>query len=439
MANNSDDKAEQAIEQWKVRRLIKTLEAAKGNGTSMISLIIPPKDEISRSTKMLNEELGTASSIKSRTTRLSVLGAITSTLQRLKLYNRTPPNGLILYCGEMLTEDGKEKKVTIDFEPFKPINTTMYLCDNKFHTEDLSELLESDDKFGFLIMDGNGALYGTLQGNHREILHKFSVDLPKKHGRGGQSALRFARLRLEKRHNFVRKVGELCTQMFITSDAPNITGLVVAGSAEFKQDLTRSDLFDPRLDKVLIRPLLDVSYGGENGFNQAIELSAETLKNVKFIQEKRLITTFLDEVAQDTGKYCFGIKDTIAGLEMGAVSTLIVWENLELKRIGIKNKAMDRDEIHYLTPEQAKNEKLYRDQDTGEQLDVTVNELFVEWIVENYKTFGTKLEFITDRSQEGNQFCKGFGGVGGIMRYQVEFEAFDEPEDFDANSDGDFM
>ena len=38
------------------------------------------------------------------------------------------------------------------------------------------------------------------------MLHKFTVDLPKKHGRGGQSALRFARLRMEKRHNYVRKV-----------------------------------------------------------------------------------------------------------------------------------------------------------------------------------------------------------------------------------------
>lgn len=35
--------------------------------------------------------------------------------------------------------------------------------------------------------------------------------------------------------------------------------------------------------------LVDVSYGGENGFNQAIELSAEVLSNVKFIQEKKLI------------------------------------------------------------------------------------------------------------------------------------------------------
>jgi peptide chain release factor subunit 1 len=434
------DKADQAIEQWKIRRLIKTLRDAKGAGTSMISLIVPPKDDINRITKMLAEEYSTASSIKSRVNRLSVLGAITSTQQRLKLYNRTPNNGLILYCGEMLTDDGKEKKVTIDFEPFKPINTTMYLCDNKFHTEDLAELLESDDKFGFIIMDGNGSLYGTLTGNHREVLHKFSVDLPKKHGRGGQSALRFARLRLEKRHNYVRKVGELATQMFITNDKPNITGLIMAGSAEFKQDLTRSDLFDPRLDAVLIRPLLDVSYGGENGFNQAIELSSEVLKNVKFIQEKRLITLFLDEVSQDTGKYCFGIKDTINGLEMGAVSTLIAWENLDIIRLEIKNPHTERQEVHYVTPAQAKNPKLYRDPESGVELDVVENVPFIEWIVNNYKTFGTKLEFITDRSQEGNQFCKGFGGIGGMLRYRVEFETMDEPDlDETPDSDDDFM
>jgi peptide chain release factor subunit 1 len=64
-----------------------------------------------------------------------VLGAITSTQQKLKLYTRVPDNGLVLYCGTILTDDGKEKRVNIDFEPFKPINTSLYLCDNKFHTE----------------------------------------------------------------------------------------------------------------------------------------------------------------------------------------------------------------------------------------------------------------------------------------------------------------
>lgn len=43
---------------------------------------------------------------------------------------------------------------------------------------------------------------------------------------------------------------------------------------------------------------MDVSYGGENGFNQAIELAAESLQNVKFIQEKKLIGRYFDEISQ---------------------------------------------------------------------------------------------------------------------------------------------
>jgi peptide chain release factor subunit 1 len=49
-----------------------------------------------------------------------------------------------------------------DFEPFKPINTTLYFCDNKFHVEKLMNLLEHDEVYGFIVVDGNGALYATL-------------------------------------------------------------------------------------------------------------------------------------------------------------------------------------------------------------------------------------------------------------------------------------
>ena len=115
--------------------------------------------------------------------------------------------------------------------------------------------------------DGNGSLFGTLSGNTREVVHKFTVDLPKKHGRGGQSALRFSRLREEARRNYVRKVAELAVQHFITADKVNVAGLVLAGSAELKTDLSGSDLFDPRLLAKVVK-VVDVSYGGENGFNQ---------------------------------------------------------------------------------------------------------------------------------------------------------------------------
>ena len=99
------------------------------------------------------------------------------------------------------------------------------------------------------------------------MLHKFTVDLPKKHGRGGQSALRFARLRMEKRHNYVRKVAETAVQLFLTNDKANVSGLILAGSADFKTELSQSDMFDQRLQAKIIK-LVDVSYGGENGFNQ---------------------------------------------------------------------------------------------------------------------------------------------------------------------------
>ncbi|CAE7943586.1 ERF1, partial [Symbiodinium sp. KB8] len=214
MSDGKESKEDKAVEMFKMKKLIKSLENARGSGTSMISLIIPPGTQIPQYTKMLQDEYGTASNIKSRVNRLSVLSAITSAQQRLKLYKFCPPNGLVVFTGTIITDEGKEKKLNIDFEPFKPINTSLYMCDNKFHTEALSELLVDDARFGFIVMDGNGSLYGVVAGNAREVLHKFGVDLPKKHGRGGQSAVRFARLRMEKRHNYIRKVAELAVQFF---------------------------------------------------------------------------------------------------------------------------------------------------------------------------------------------------------------------------------
>merc|ERR1712096_581786 len=413
--------------------LIRSLEAARGNGTSMISLIIPPKDQIPYYSKMLTDEYGTASNIKSRVNRLSVLGAITSVQQRLKLYSKVPPNGLVVYCGTIITDEGKEKKVNIDFEPFKPINTSLYLCDNKFHTEALTALLEDDCKFGFIIMDGNGALFGTLCGNTRDVLHKFTVDLPKKHGRGGQSALRFARLRMEKRHNYVRKVAETAATLFLTNDKANVSGLIMAGSADFKTELGHSDMFDQRLQAKIIKTV-DVSYGGENGFNQAIELSAECLSNVKFIQEKKLIGKYFDEISQDTGKYCFGVEDTLKALEMGAVETLICWENLDIQRITLKNHGTGEEKTMFLNSSQEKDKTHFMDQETGVEMELEENIPLLEWLANNYKNFGAALEIITDRSQEGSQFVRGFGGIGGMLRYTVDFQSL-QLDDLDGDFD----
>ena len=246
----------------------------------------------------------------------------------------------------------------------------MNLFFSSFHLfQALNELLEDDDIFGFIIMDGNGCLYATLQGNTRSILHKFTVDLPKKHGRGGQSALRFARLRMEKRHNYVRKCAEHAVTFFITDNKCNVTGLVLGGSADFKTELLQSDLFDPRLQKAVIKTV-DVSYGMDPGFNQAIELAGECLANVKLVQEKKLLQKYFDEISQDTGKYCFMVQDTLQALEMSSVETIIVWENLTINRLTVKNTSTGEEQILHLDPEQEKNDAHFHDPITGVQLEI---------------------------------------------------------------------
>ncbi|KAJ0046752.1 hypothetical protein Pint_05788 [Pistacia integerrima] len=387
------------IEIWKMKKMIKTLDGVRGNGTSMVSLIINPRDQISRVVKMLAEEYRTVSNIKNRVNRQSVLTAITSGQSRLKLYRNVPCNGLVVYTGTGVTEDGKQQKF-------------------------------SDEKLGFIVIDGNGTFIGTSSGRSREILHKFTVDLPKKHGRGGQSALRFSRLRAEKRHNYLRKAAELAAKYFIdpATVKVNVDGLILAGSAEFKTELSQSDMFDSCLRAKILK-VVDISYGGKKGFDQAIELSFDVLSNVNVVKEKRLIGKFFEEISQDTGKYVFGVDDTIMALEMGSIQTLIIWEDLDISRYALKISVTNEIVIKYLNKEQETDDTKFQDSATGSELKVQEKLALVDWFADQYKQFGCSLEFVTNKSQEGSKFCRGYGGIGGILRYQLNIRSFDEAFD----------
>jgi peptide chain release factor subunit 1 len=406
------------VEVWKLKKIAQKLRDARGSGTSMISMWVPPGGQVCQLNRMLTEEYGTATNIKSRVNRLSVLDAITSTQQRLKRYSKIPPNGLLLFCGTILTEDGKEKRVTIDLEPpFKPVGSTLYMCDSRFHVDIFKDLIDQEDAYGFIIMDGCGCLYGTIQGSTRRVLQQFSVELPKKHGRGGQSSVRFARLRMEARHNYVRKVAENAVGNFITNDRCNVRGIVLAGSADFKTELSRSDLFDPRLNTAVIA-IIDIAYGGMAGFNQAIHLTSEAMGNVRFTQERRLICQFMTEIQMDSGKICYTIPDTIKALEMGAVEKLIVWEQLPTECRIVRHKTTGEETGWFDTV------------DPDPTVYATEPSIpFVEWIANHYTRYGAVLEFITDCSAEGTQFVKGFSGVGGLLRWKVDFETLEEPDE----------
>ena len=39
--------------------------------------------------------------------------------------------------------------------------------------------------------------------------------------------------------------------------------------------------------------------------------------------------------------------------------------------------------------------------------------------------------FLPDRSQEGSQYVRGFGGIGGLLRYLVDFQSLQSYDEFD--------
>lgn len=413
---------EDFIQQFKLKRLIKKLEEARGNGTSMISVIVPAGKKISDIQKMLQDEVGKADKIKDRVNRQSVVKAINSVKEKLKYYNKIPNNGLLIYCGEVFAEDGKtEKKLCVDFEPIKPINTSLYKCSNQFDTTALKSLLTSKERYGFIIVDGSGSLYGYVQGNTREVLLKFTVDLPKKHGRGGQSSQRFARIRMEKRQNYVRKVCENATPLFISDEKPNVEGLIIAGCADFKVQVAESAVLDQRLKKIICN-IVDISYGGEQGFNQAIDLSKGCLSGLKLVQEQQIISKMYEEINLDTGKICYGVEDTMRVFLDGAVEKLVCYDNLPDERVSVIDKRDGSKSIKYLKPQQIADFFDKEKHPENDDFDIEEREALVDWLAEHHRDFGSEIVFVTDCSPEGSQFVKGFGGLGAFLRFKYELD-----------------
>jgi len=210
-------------------------------------------------------------------------------------------------------------------EPVKPITSTLYLCDNRFHTEILREQLKTGErKIGFVVIDGHSTSFHLLVGNVKETLLKFDVNLPKKHNKGGQSSTRFARIRDEKRGWYVSKVAEAFHKYFMDAGLLTVHSLIFAGCASFKYDLAKK--LDSKVNEAILA-FVDVQYGGEMGFQQAIELAATHLSKSKYVREQRILQEFFEQITID-GAYCFSASTTVYALEQGSIQTLIVSEDL---------------------------------------------------------------------------------------------------------------
>ena len=435
-----ENQERQFLEQFKLKRMIKRLESCRGAGTSLISMIVPAHKKISDFTAMIVEEIGKADNIRDRVNRQAVFMALTSVKERLRGYHKAPKNGIAIYCGNVFVAGNKtEKKMLMAIEPHKELISKLYKCSDVFETEPLKILLEANERYGFIIVDGNGALFGFLQGNSKKIGSKFQVQLPKKHGRGGQSSNRFANIREEKRLIYTKKVCEEANKVFIEGNKANVNGIIMAGSADFKTNVYECATFDPRLRKKVLK-LVDIAYGQEQGFNQAIELSQDCFANVRLVQEQKTLNRFYENINLDTGMIVYGINETMKQYFEGSIERMIIHDNLEYNHVELRQVKGDKTVVvKYLKTADIEYQNVWKDPETKVDYSILSSELLIDWLGDKYTESGVDLFFITDRSSEGNQFVKGFAGIGAILKYKVDLIDEFNSDDDASDSEDDFI
>ncbi|XP_010482654.1 PREDICTED: eukaryotic peptide chain release factor subunit 1-1-like [Camelina sativa] len=187
---------------------------------------------------------------------------------------------------------------------------------------------------------------------------------------------------------------------------PNVDGLILATRGDYKATLTKSDEFDPKLAAMMVN-VVDVTIGGEGGFHIAIHQTSKVLA-----KDRRIIVKVFDEITEETGKYLYGLDDTLKALESKpcAVETLILWENLDINRYVMKNRETGETVIKHLNKEDEGNI----------ELDVEEKMSLLDWLRNECARFGCALEFVNDKSLEGKRFCKGLEGIGAILRYPLD-------------------
>ncbi|MEK6883970.1 MAG: hypothetical protein AABY22_30350, partial [Nanoarchaeota archaeon] len=104
----------------------------------------------------------------------------------LKSLNKTPENGLAIYCGNVSQVEGQNDIQIFSIEPPMPLNTRLYRCDKGFILEPLEEMLEVNEVYGLVVMDRKEATIGLLEGKRIKVLEHMTSGVPSKVRAGGQ-------------------------------------------------------------------------------------------------------------------------------------------------------------------------------------------------------------------------------------------------------------
>ncbi len=405
-----------SVEMHRLKKEIEFLESKKGKGTELISLYIPPDKNLADVMAQMREEYSQAMNIKSARTRKNVQSALEVIMQRLKLFKRPPEKGMVLLVGT-IPHGTKDKMEVYILEPPEPITTYIYRCDSQFLLDPIKEMLEEKGTYGLLLVDRNEATIGLLKGKRIETVRRIISNVPRKHGRGGQSQRRFERLIEIAAHEYFKRVGEKASEVFMS--VPDLKGVLVGGPGPTKEFFVNADYLHHEVKKKVI-DVIDTSYTDEFGLTELVDKAGAVLEELEIVKEKRLVQKFLREVVKDHGLAAYGLDEVRQYLQMGAVDTLLFSEDVESYRVTIACSSCDYRTEKTVKDLKTLEQKLSREQcpECGERsLAVESFRSTLDELKELADATNAKVEVISTETEEGQQL-RSFGGVAAILRYR---------------------
>ena len=402
---------------YEFRRVIEELQEYEGSGTQLVTIYVPDDRLVSDVVEHVVQEHSEASNIKSKSTRTNVQDALTSIKDRLRYYDTKPPeNGMVLFSGAVDTGGGRSDMVTKVLEsPPQPVQSFRYHCDSSFLTEPLEEMLADKGLYGLIVLDRREANVGWLRGKRVEPVKSASSLVPGKQRKGGQSAQRFARLRLEAIDNFYQEVAGMANELFVPK-RHDLEGILVGGPSPTKEEFADGDYLHHELDEQVLG-LFDVAYTDESGLYDLVDAAEDALADAEVMKDKRVMEEFFDELHK--GELAtYGFEQTRRNLNMGAVDRLLLSEDLREDAITYEcpNGHVERELVgeHDDTPDHTCGE-------CGETVpaEEAEREDVIEHLISLAEQRGTETKFVSTDFEKGEQLYEAFGGIAGLLRYST--------------------
>ena len=410
----SEDDGEQSDKQkYEFQKVIEKLDDYSGSGTQLVSIYIPEDRQISDVVAHVTQEHSEASNIKSKQTRTAVQDALKSIKDRLKYYSVYPPDkGMVIFSGAVDSGGGQTTMVTEVLEsPPDPIESFRYHCDSHFLTEPLQEMLGDKGLYGLVVLDRREANVGWLKGKRVEPVKSASSLVPGKQRKGGQSAQRFARLRLEAIDNFYQEVAGMANDLFVPK-RHEMDGVLVGGPSPTKDEFLDGEYLHHEIGDIVLGKF-DVSYTDESGLYDLVDAAEDVLAETEVMKDKSEMEEFFEQL-HDGGKATYGFGATRQNLVMGAVDRLLISE--DLRKDVVSYDCGGRDEYELINRQAATPTHTC---ENGQEGEVIEREDSIDHLIELAEQRGSDVKFISTDFEKGEQLLTAFGGIAGILRYST--------------------